>query len=110
VYLTDAVKKMISDEKKPHLYDKVRGDDKSEIVEAMKDALMITPSNYVRIENEQALKIVNMSFRIIYDDRFVIGIEHLQEQFQESRRKISAALYQELGLDIVLNSQFMILN
>lgn len=52
VYLTDAVKKMITDEKKPHLYDAVRGENKSEIVEAMKDALMIPPSNYVRLDDE----------------------------------------------------------
>ena len=52
VYLTDAVKKMITDSKKPHLYDTVRGEDKSEIVEAMKDALMITPSKYVRLDDE----------------------------------------------------------
>ena len=81
VYLTDAVKQMITDEKKPHLYEKVRGHDKSQIDGAMKDALMIPPSDYVRLADEQALKLVNMSFRIIYDDKFVIGIEHLQEQF-----------------------------
>jgi hypothetical protein len=81
VYLTDAVKKLITDEKKPHLYDQVRGEQASKIVEAAKDALMIPPSNYVRLADEQARKIVAMSFRIIYDNKFIIGIEHLQEQF-----------------------------
>ena len=77
---------MINTEKKPHLYDMVRGQQTSEMVEAMKDALMIPPNNYTRLPDEQARKIVNLSFRIIYDNKFVIGIEHLQEQFQESRR------------------------
>lgn len=72
---------MITDEKKPHLYDKVRGESNDQIVEGMKDALMIPPSNYVRLADDQALKLVSMSFRIIYQDKFVIGIEHLQEQF-----------------------------
>jgi hypothetical protein len=68
---------MITNEKKPHLYDKVRGQHSSEVVEAMKDALMIPPNNYTRLSDEQARNIVNLSLRIIYDNKFVIGIEHL---------------------------------
>lgn len=38
-------------------------------------------SKYQRLSDDQARKIVDMSFRIIYQNKFVIGIEHLQEQF-----------------------------
>jgi homoserine trans-succinylase len=77
VYLTESVKKMISEEKKPRLFERVRGENNSELVEAMKDALMIPQSKYQRLSDDQALKLVTMGFRIIYDNKFVIGIEHL---------------------------------
>ena len=82
VYLTQAVRDMISAEKKPQLYERVRADkDDSEMVGKMKDALMIPVGSYKRLSEEQARKIVDLSFKMIYDDRFLIGIEHLQEQY-----------------------------
>ena len=54
---------------------------------------LLEKSEYNRLSDEQSMRIVEMSFKIVYMNKFVIGIEHLQEQFQESRRKTSAAIY-----------------
>jgi hypothetical protein len=42
---------------------------------------LLEKSEYNRLSDEQSMRIVEMSFKIVYMNKFVIGIEHLQEQF-----------------------------
>ena len=81
VYLTEAVKKAIKDKKKPKLYELVKSmKEDQDCQESVKDCdrIKILPeSGYSRLADDQAKNIVMMSFRIVYQNKFVIGIEHL---------------------------------
>mmetsp|Transcript_9716 Transcript_9716/g.16362 ORF Transcript_9716/g.16362 Transcript_9716/m.16362 type:complete len:90 (+) Transcript_9716:1702-1971(+) len=71
---------------------------------------LLQSDKYQALPDEQALKIVNLSFKILVNGEFPIGINQLGESFQEQIRESAKQIYQQLGLDVVMGSQFILFN
>ena len=95
VYLDQNVKALIEgDCKKPNLF----------------EVIQETPikSNYKRLTKEQAEKLIDSGFSMVYNNQMKLKLEHISEKFREKLMSGLVGVYQELGLDLIMKSQFIL--
>lgn len=93
VHLDEKTKDRINKEKKPRLF----------IEEEQKDSKIIR-SNYKFLDKEIIKAIVGQTFRLIYQNQMVLPLEALNPAAQEDIRNTIEAIYEELGVDIMMES------